>query len=129
MSHTPKPWLVDDREAPLLVLSGAPTGLLIPRIIAKVFSRCRVEGEDEVTVVEEAEANAKLVAAAPELLEALRRSTALLEWESKYVIGGNMSDHERAIIIQLSKAAIKKATGQLNDGKLVFHVFDITGDR
>ena len=61
---------------------------------------------------DEANGNAYLIAAAPDLLEALRRSTALFEWESKYVMGGNMSDHERAIIIQLSKAAIKKATGE-----------------
>jgi hypothetical protein len=55
--------------------------------------------------------NIILNAVAPDLLEALRRCTALLEWESKH-IEGNMLDHERVIVIQLAKAAIAKATGE-----------------
>ena len=55
--------------------------------------------------------NLRLNAAAPELLEALKRSTAFLEWESKW-LGGNVLDHERVIVTQLAKAAIAKATGE-----------------
>ena len=46
-----------------------------------------------------------------DLLEALKRSTAFLEWESKH-IEGNMLDHERVIVIQSAKAAIAKTTGE-----------------
>jgi hypothetical protein len=55
--------------------------------------------------------NLRLNAAAPELLEALKRSIAFLEWESKH-IEGNMLGHERVLVIQLAKAAITKATGE-----------------
>lgn len=56
--------------------------------------------------------NIILNAVAPELLEALRRSTAFLEWDSKGWMGDNLADHERSIVIQLSKKAIAKATGE-----------------
>ena len=56
--------------------------------------------------------NIILNAVAPELLEALRRSTALLEWESKWSMGDDLANHERSIVIQLAKAAITKATGE-----------------
>jgi hypothetical protein len=57
------------------------------------------------------DAEIRLNAAAPELLEALRRATTLLEWESNY-IEGEILCHERVIVIQLAKAAITKATGE-----------------
>jgi hypothetical protein len=56
--------------------------------------------------------NIILNAVAPELLEALQRSTALLEWESKWSMGDDLANHERSIVIQLSKKAIAKATGE-----------------
>jgi hypothetical protein len=56
--------------------------------------------------------NLRLQAAAPDLLEAVRRAATLLEWESNY-IEGDILYHERVIVIQLAKAAITKATGEV----------------
>lgn len=58
-------------------------------------------GSAEPFGAQEAEANAKLIAAAPDLLAALRRS---LNWLSSYPGGGAMSCYDQA------RAAIDKAT-------------------
>jgi hypothetical protein len=109
MSHTPGPWLIDDSDTPLLILRDSPEKLLIPKIIAKVFSQCRVE--DEGVVIDEGYANAKLIAAAPRLLEALQFALGrlkIVELESDY-------DHRtfhQGIAIDKAIAAINRATGK-----------------
>ena len=114
MSHTPKPWVIDDRETPLLILSGAATELLIPRIIAKVFSRCRVEGEDDVIVIDEARANACLLAAAPELLEALQFALARLEEvaRERHYDYKTFDSDANDLAIDMACTAVTKATGE-----------------
>ena len=113
MSHTPKPWVIDDRETPLLILSGAATELLIPRIIAKVFSRCRVEGEDDVAVIDEARANAHLIKAAPDLLEALQCALARLEISERerHYDHKTFDSDANDLAIDMAVTAISKATG------------------
>ena len=115
MNHTQKPWVIDDRGTPLLILSGAATELLIPRIIAKVFSRCRVEGEhdDDILVIDEARANAHLIKAAPDLLEALQCALARLEISERerHYDHKTFDSDANDLAIEMAIAAISKATG------------------
>lgn len=81
--HTPAPWTHEGRGAVY-----APDG----RPIAHVWQN---QGDDD------REANARLIAAAPELLEALELAHATL-------LGANMN---RSVVGRKVKAAIAKATG------------------
>lgn len=68
VSHTPGPWKLSQSPVRISKLGGLPfksiknTSSIGGKIIANAFGTTR----------EEAQANAKLIAAAPELLEALR---------------------------------------------------------
>lgn len=89
--HTPAPWTVTGNE--IRVLNG------VPMLLATVNNSegAKINGYN-------AEANAKLIAAAPELLEALKLAYDLLEehqGEAKWYLRG----HYNKI-----NAAIKKAT-------------------
>jgi hypothetical protein len=102
--HTPGPWLIENREGvdgftDLVVrfpgydgtANGRPKAI-DPFSIATINTAYFGDTEDL-----EAQANARLIAAAPELLEALR---ALLNWDGK-----------PATDIANARAAILKATG------------------
>ena len=81
-AHTPGPWFVQESD-------HADTGLLIKPIPGQVVAEC--------DPVPEMEANARLIAAAPELLEALQACVKLLR--------------EDGTTTQRALAAIAKATG------------------
>ena len=90
--HTPGPWLVTDRAtAPNKVIVHAQ-----PRRIAL----CYLQGKAVYVDRAEAEANAKLIAAAPELLE------AMIKVYTAKVETGKIGTEEVSMMI----AVIKKAT-------------------
>lgn len=63
ISHTPGPWIVDPAEdVPLAVIQDTPDGFGVAEIVA--------QGP-------EGEADARLIAAAPDMLEALQRIVAV----------------------------------------------------
>jgi len=88
--HTPGPWFVDPDDT---LAIRAPDGDDEPWHVAEVIEYC---GEGDQT-----EANARLIAAAPDLLEALK------ELHKKTVIG---TDAERHAALHQAWAAIYKAT-------------------
>lgn len=103
-SHTPGPWcLRHSRDGSGDVGIGAPD---INNVIAECFAAMRSREE---RAVDEALANARLIAAAPELLEALRALLPLAK--------GYETPHAslRALVpgwIALAEAAIAKAEGR-----------------
>ena len=84
--HTPGPWYVQESDHP-------NTGLLIKPIPGQVVAEC--------DPVPEMQANARLIAAAPELLEALK--------EAKYLIDQHYDPASDRV--KLINAAIAKAEG------------------
>ena len=97
--HTPAPWTIHaDTDGWPLVMSGGVAG----RIVANVNPQsCPDESSAPAFVAMPCEANARLIAAAPELLEALEASLALIELGIPF---------EGAITRKI-RAAIAKATG------------------
>jgi hypothetical protein len=95
-NHTPAPWTIDNRAI------YGNRGLIKP-FIASV--------EDDHND-HETEANALLIAAAPELLEALERCTAILWDMTGYLEECRQEPEEEAHqAIKDARAAINKATG------------------
>jgi hypothetical protein len=87
--HTPGPWSVDDPHQIWAESAGEYVAIT------------RVEDWDTIPR-EQAEANARLIAAAPELLEALK--AMLTNWEEAPAYGSDAAAKARA--------AIAKATGE-----------------
>ena len=98
--HTPGPWVADDNE-----------GFSMWKIYSRMSpSGSGVQGSRVADVIgdsAEADANAALIAAAPELLEALR--LLLAECEHQAWIG-NMPDDR--VEFGIARAAIAKAKGE-----------------
>ncbi len=95
--HTPGPWRWDDdvwedfdftERAPWLIAGGIATPIL--------------HGEMRCT----SEANARLIAASPDLLEALKRALPFLEFVSDEIEEADLASAERQ-----ARAAIRKAEG------------------
>ena len=89
--HTPGPWKVVDH---LNVVTDDDTEALIARV------------DDGDVSEHQAEGDAKLIAAAPDLLRACE--AALNDWREHL---GNMARHEPDYL-ELCRAALKKARGQ-----------------
>lgn len=87
--HTPGPWLVDDRTVYALNENG--------------FNRFFASVQDAHTDPIELEANAQLIAAAPDLLEALE---LLMRWQVKNVNCWSNTAYDDAARV------IKRATGE-----------------
>lgn len=100
MSHTPGPWLFCDDSGPHR------------NIWAEARMIARVDG-DEVDC-EAADANARLIASAPELLQALERAVALIAWELKHDVTNEWPNASgiKQEIEKAARAAIAKATGE-----------------
>lgn len=99
MAHTPGPWTIyrtTDGRA-ILGIGDADAG----GITDAHFGFWR-SGE-------EYEANARLIASAPDLLEALR---IMVDAECSYMRLNNLGDPEKNDRIRLSRAAIAKAEGR-----------------
>jgi hypothetical protein len=93
--HTPGPWKIRKsfRGKNLIVehLAGTPGNHWVQEV-------CNVPGQDD-----ESAATASLIAAAPDLLEALREILA---------IPYSLDDQERCHIARLARAAVTKAEGK-----------------
>ena len=94
MKHTPGPWLYSEH---LIYPCGAYGEDKLVKHGSKSVAMVRATGN-----AEETEANAKLIAAAPELLEALQ--------DCRDILTDVFKNSKRAAIIR-ADAAIQKATG------------------
>lgn len=99
--HTPGPWEVDDASGEGAVGVFDENGQRICYMSEEAMAPdgLRSRGEDE--------ANARLIAAAPKMLEALRTSLARLDGKAAAVKNEHYMAEERAAM----RAAIRKATG------------------
>lgn len=96
MTHTLGPWAIADETDITGIENDPKNGCVGPVDVAHVYLR---------TVLGRTEANASLIAAAPELLEALEFTLAALE----DIFGKNKAD---VGAINVARAAIAKARGQ-----------------
>lgn len=97
--HTPGPWYVSAKN-PFRVIESGPRSLSLAKANNKHLSVTT-----ELTETE-AKANARLIAAAPDLLASLQEVTATLAWLNSDDSAHIMEQTDRA------RAAIAKATGE-----------------
>lgn len=95
--HTPGPWYTTARSNNMIDVCHQ-----IRRPGAITMALCRVQARQ--SWLSEAEANARLIAAAPDLLEALKRCAGVLGLVSP----GGQEDPD----VLCARAAIAKATGE-----------------
>lgn len=99
-SHTPGPWSIDagDIRAPY---PNHPPGISVARMTCF--------GAHDVHMAKDA--NARLIAAAPELLEALYGITTFLEADMKGFCAKELRATSTDRLLETARAAIAKATG------------------
>ena len=104
--HTPGPWSIGESNGDEIeVLSDAMHGRDYP--IAIVLSDDEEDATDPIP-----QANATLIAAAPELLDALTRILGSLEFDERlYGTRPERSTVDFPRAIEIARAAIAKATG------------------
>ena len=117
MTHTPGPWYVEGEsynvgEAEVIV-SGIPNGG--GRIVAWTANSYEADSDNETTTAED-RANARLIAAAPDLLEACEVANRFFEQnddftDGEYPIPGFILDM-RIAIKKARRTPLTKATGQ-----------------
>ena len=100
-SFTPGPWFIEDNDRS--ISSNAVTGIAL---VNMANIRYGWDGPDFVTASHRA-ANARLIAAAPELLEALK---GMLEQFNYHTTTG--INHEESNAIAKARAAVAKAGGE-----------------
>ena len=100
MRHTPGPWVVRTIDQSLATVETQDGEYII-------CNAAQLRGDDWKTEHAERKANARLIAAAPELLAALQRLVSVIE---KQVASPHLA--ERASPLAQAKAAIEKATGE-----------------
>lgn len=100
--HTPGPWHFDDHANRIETTAGRNILDMIPR--SEHFS------------TKERDANARLIAAAPELLEALEHFLGRMElsgnWDDGCFYYSRMAAPELQEVILKARKVVKKATGQ-----------------
>lgn len=97
--HTPGPWVVEDETDPMLtILAPSANGDVVAHIVDVDWL------DDPAKVGPQCLANARLIAAAPDLLEALTELTdaAAKVWSDPFIRGA----------VDRARAAILKATGE-----------------
>lgn len=99
-SFTPGPWVVRTIDQSLATVETQDGEYII-------CNAAQLRGDDWKTEHAERKANARLIAAAPDLLAALQRIVAVLD---KQVASPHLA--ERASPLTQAKAAIAKATGE-----------------
>ena len=102
--HTPGPWL---REGRFIYALHEWKGRQVNRFSTQVDSYTSQGG-----TMEEAEANARLIAAAPDLLEVARKLAAWDKKWPKWSDSNGTSEKELNAICEDAHAAIAKATGE-----------------
>jgi hypothetical protein len=116
--HTPGPWIVRDQLHPYKdgskahIERGIYTQNIHPQLKDHLPVVCMsigigMDGEKAVSFVHIEEANARLIAAAPDLLAALNRILPFAE-DNCFQYGGNADEDEDIVF---ARAAIAKATG------------------
>ncbi|CAB4158526.1 hypothetical protein UFOVP707_10 [uncultured Caudovirales phage] len=106
--HAPRPWHIGDETSPLISDSSG-------RYIAQVLVY-----DESGSVLPDYDANARLMAAAPELLELVRRLALITDEGDDQIKGAAYIDRAGVIrakgslleTINLARAAIAKATGE-----------------
>lgn len=108
MAHTPGPWeaIGNEVRSSMHQPEGLPRGVRIVECMDGYFQ----------PFTDEAKANARLIAAAPDLLEALKACKAALDWVVEQA-GGPACEHDGGVVcfckennaINLAAAAINKA--------------------
>ena len=122
MAHTPGPWRpVTDAQGICGLMHPTKPGVAIACLSA-CHSPLNGYVEDDTQPIgrPEREANGRLIAAAPELLEALRRAEAALVAAFRSNVARNLCDSEQEyesaiashVVIGLCRAAIAKAEGR-----------------
>jgi hypothetical protein len=96
--HTPGPWVIDDSNPNLVARLVNGVYEYVCAVEPSSFSNRECNQEQE-------EADARLIAAAPDLLEALKM--AMLDWENMRVVPPASRPHKAA------RAAIAKAEGKV----------------
>lgn len=107
-AHTPGPWVVADDSEPRTIIQCRAGGLICDTAIQETVAESR--------------ANNRLLAAAPELLEALRLALPALEaeaqrtqqycWDSPLDPNGSEALERDHKVLRLARAAIAKAEGE-----------------
>lgn len=92
--HTPRPWFVRTIDESIGSVDSE-NGVMVAQAQ-------QVSSKDQLSGSVERKANAQLIAAAPDLLDALK---TMLNF-------GNLGAYERADAVMAAKAAINKATGE-----------------
>lgn len=106
-AHTPGPWRVNKKVNTSVEQATAPQGMVLI---------CQCEDPDGARTNKEDEANARLIAAAPELLAAVEEAKAQIEfiWQNYFPIAyknGNV-DKSSLMVINQCNEAIQKAKGE-----------------
>jgi hypothetical protein len=94
--HTPGPWTCEVSEE-------SPNGLVLGRAGEDVVAEIQSNGQTATEVM----ANARLIAAAPELLGALEHMVAVANWSTTI-----QSEEQFDAMIADAEAAIRKAKGK-----------------
>jgi hypothetical protein len=106
MTHTPRPWEAASKPSSVV---GWPVVGELGTLIADV-STMSFPGQP---IPKEALANARLIAAAPELLEALDWAIAEIEGRTRYAPNDVYeAEEQRANALACARAAIAKAKGE-----------------
>ena len=95
--HTPGPWAVEDNP-----WGGTPH----VRTDRRRLLRMLAENNQQIA---EAEANARLIAAAPDLLAALEAVTAAVDADYTCGLCGEEGEHAPICLVYVLRAAIRKA--------------------
>ena len=109
MKHTPGPWKIEAKQKPTQKRNVYEHGETF-RLIAKnksVFGIATIDGPSNFNMQEELRANARLIAAAPDLLEACK--SAFSELWNLYQTTDDQSFQEDFEILTELKNAIEKA--------------------
>ena len=109
--HTPGPWAINEDPYDRWKFKGGWNGKIVAGNGASVyngpssFNSLRCDTEDE------AKANARLIAAAPELLEALNSAVEFIDtYGSHRHLHDSPESCAHCILLQAARAAIAKAT-------------------
>ena len=92
--HTPGPWEINERHGGVIYIEG----------VGNTVAICHDDGFDIDHA--EAEANARLIAAAPQMLEALEAADALIH---RLLMGADYAQKE----VEEIRAAIRAAKGEV----------------
>ena len=96
-THTRTPWRVNPKEPTVIETDAVANGTQYTFVVAEVTVYREEVSTEEI-------ANACLIAAAPDLLEALHNMVALA--------APHFSDDSQMLALKLARAAIAKATGK-----------------